>query len=198
MEVTRVEQCAYIKIAVLRGRNAMECHSELVEALGNNALSYGRKSFSKNVRQPVMSNVWDDRTVTAQYYRDFLVRQVRRGVQDKRPDLVVDCVIILHGNARPHKAECVRQQLRRWGWVELEHPPYSSDISPCDFDLISKIKEPIRGRRFVTREDIANTVRQQVTQFTNSAANAEADGIQHFPHRWQRVVTVAGDYIEGL
>ncbi len=38
MEVTRVEQLAYIKIAVLRGRrNAMECHSELVEALGNNA-----------------------------------------------------------------------------------------------------------------------------------------------------------------
>ncbi|GFW45180.1 HTH_48 domain-containing protein [Trichonephila clavipes] len=38
MEVTRVEQRAYIKIAVLRGRNAMECHSELLESLGNNAL----------------------------------------------------------------------------------------------------------------------------------------------------------------
>ncbi|GFR05009.1 HTH_48 domain-containing protein [Trichonephila clavata] len=40
MEVTRVEQCACIKIAVLRGRNEMECHSEFVEALGNNALRY--------------------------------------------------------------------------------------------------------------------------------------------------------------
>ncbi|GFV59990.1 HTH_48 domain-containing protein [Trichonephila clavipes] len=40
MEITRVEQRAYIKIAVLRGRNATECHSELVEALGNNALPY--------------------------------------------------------------------------------------------------------------------------------------------------------------
>ncbi|GFX61473.1 HTH_48 domain-containing protein [Trichonephila clavipes] len=40
MEVTRVEQHAYIKIAVLRGRNAIECHNELVEALGNNALPY--------------------------------------------------------------------------------------------------------------------------------------------------------------
>ncbi|GFX64691.1 HTH_48 domain-containing protein [Trichonephila clavipes] len=40
MKVTRVEQHAYIKIAILRGRNAMECHSELVEVLGNNALSY--------------------------------------------------------------------------------------------------------------------------------------------------------------
>ncbi|GFV03323.1 HTH_48 domain-containing protein [Trichonephila clavipes] len=40
MEVILVEQRAYIKIAVLRGRNAMECHIELVEFLGNNALFY--------------------------------------------------------------------------------------------------------------------------------------------------------------
>ncbi|GFU55262.1 histone-lysine N-methyltransferase SETMAR [Trichonephila clavipes] len=40
MEVTRVKQRAYIKIAILRERNAMECHSELVKALGNNARPY--------------------------------------------------------------------------------------------------------------------------------------------------------------
>ncbi|GFX63623.1 uncharacterized protein TNCV_2005521 [Trichonephila clavipes] len=40
MEVTSVEQHAYIKTAVLREKNAMECLSELVEALGNNALPY--------------------------------------------------------------------------------------------------------------------------------------------------------------
>ncbi|PRD36589.1 UNVERIFIED_CONTAM: hypothetical protein NCL1_08210 [Trichonephila clavipes] len=40
MEVACVEQCACIKIAILRGRNAMECHSELLEALGKNALPY--------------------------------------------------------------------------------------------------------------------------------------------------------------
>ncbi|GFR33709.1 HTH_48 domain-containing protein [Trichonephila clavata] len=40
MEVTRVEQRAYIKIAVLLRRNEMECPSEFVEALGNNALPY--------------------------------------------------------------------------------------------------------------------------------------------------------------
>ncbi|GFW44645.1 HTH_48 domain-containing protein [Trichonephila clavipes] len=38
MEVTRVEQRDYIKIAVLRGKNEMECHSELVEALVKNTL----------------------------------------------------------------------------------------------------------------------------------------------------------------
>ncbi|GFY24359.1 histone-lysine N-methyltransferase SETMAR [Trichonephila clavipes] len=66
--------------------------------------------------------------------------------------------IILQDIARPHKAECVRQLLRRLGWEELEHPPYSPDISPCDFDLIPKIKELIRGRWLTTRENIGNAV----------------------------------------
>ncbi|GFT24885.1 hypothetical protein TNCV_3021691 [Trichonephila clavipes] len=40
MEVSRVEQRSYIKIAVLRGKFVMEYHSELVKAFGNNALPY--------------------------------------------------------------------------------------------------------------------------------------------------------------
>ncbi|GFV29270.1 uncharacterized protein TNCV_4603021 [Trichonephila clavipes] len=67
--------------------------------------------------------------------------------------------------------------------------------SPCDFDLIPKIKELIHGRRFATRKDISNAARQHVTRW---CANADADGIQQLPHHCQRVETVAGDYIEGL
>ena len=40
MEVTRQEQRSYVKIAVLRGRIAKECHSVLTEALGTRALPY--------------------------------------------------------------------------------------------------------------------------------------------------------------
>ena len=40
MEVTRQEQRSFVKIAVLRGRNAKECHSEPTEALGNRAVPY--------------------------------------------------------------------------------------------------------------------------------------------------------------
>ena len=40
MEVTREEQRSYVKIAVLRDRNAKECHLELTEPLGNCVLPY--------------------------------------------------------------------------------------------------------------------------------------------------------------
>ncbi|GFV77992.1 hypothetical protein TNCV_1461 [Trichonephila clavipes] len=39
---------------------------------------------------------------------------------------------------------------------------------------------------------------RHVTRFTHGTTYAEGDGIQRLPHRWQRVVTEAGDYIEGL
>ncbi|GFX78225.1 HTH_48 domain-containing protein [Trichonephila clavipes] len=57
MDVTHVEQRAYIKIAVLRETYAMECYSELVEALGNNALPYCAVArWIGKFQQPVMSN----------------------------------------------------------------------------------------------------------------------------------------------
>jgi len=40
MEVNKQEQRSYIKIAVLRGRNARQCHAELWEALGVHAMPY--------------------------------------------------------------------------------------------------------------------------------------------------------------
>jgi hypothetical protein len=38
MNVSLLEQRCYVKVAVLRGRNATQCHSELVLALGSHAL----------------------------------------------------------------------------------------------------------------------------------------------------------------
>ncbi|GFR18681.1 HTH_48 domain-containing protein [Trichonephila clavata] len=76
MEVIRVEQRAYIKIAVLRGRNEMECHSKFVEALGNNALPYrtvarwigefqqGRVSTSEEQHSRRLVSVWTDMVLT--------------------------------------------------------------------------------------------------------------------------------------
>ncbi|GFQ90162.1 HTH_48 domain-containing protein [Trichonephila clavata] len=95
MDVTRVEQSAYIKIAIPRRRNAMECHSELVGALRNNALPYRRAPR----------------------------------------------------------------------WV----------------------------RKF--QQGLCQPVSKLVTRFTHGAANSEAAGIPRLPHHWQRVVTVAEDYI---
>lgn len=40
MNATQLELRSYVKIAVLHERNVGECHTELVEALGNDVLPY--------------------------------------------------------------------------------------------------------------------------------------------------------------
>ena len=63
-------------------------------------------------------------TVNAQYYTAYLQNHLHRAVTRKR--LQLQNVIILHDNATPHKAICVRDLLRHWRWEVLEHP--------CDYD----------------------------------------------------------------
>ena len=95
-------------------------------------------------------------TVNTQYYAAYLQNHLRRAIGRKRPQL--KNVIILNDNVTPHKAICVKDLLRRWRWDVLEHPPYLSDLSPCDYDLIPKFKAPLHGHRFCTQDDIAIAV----------------------------------------
>ena len=67
-------------------------------------------------------------------------------------------------------------------------------LSPCDFHLIPKIKEPLRGIRFRTVPEILQAVDRSIRTINTTDA---AKGILRLPHRWQRVVHNAGDYIEG-
>ena len=67
-------------------------------------------------------------------------------------------------------------------------------LSPCDFDLIPKMKEPLRGIRFRTVSEILQAVDRSIRTMKTTGP---AKGILRLPHRWQRVVHNANDYIEG-
>ena len=53
----------------------------------------------------------------------------------------LDGIILLHVNARPHTANLVRDKLQRFGWETLQNPPYSPDVSPCDFHIFWRSAE---------------------------------------------------------
>ena len=67
-------------------------------------------------------------------------------------------------------------------------------LSPCDFDLIPKMKEPLRGIRFRSVPEILQAVDRSIRTINTTGV---AKGILRLPHRWQRVVHNAGDYSEG-
>ena len=71
---------------------------------------------------------------------------------------------------------------------------FHKGLSPCDFDLIPKMKEPLRGIRFRTVPEILQAVDRSIRTINTTGA---AKGIPRLPHRWQRVVNNAGDDTEG-
>ena len=56
------------------------------------------------------------------------------------------------------------------------------------------MKEPLRGIRFRTVPEILQAVDRSIQTIKTIGP---AKGILRLPHRWQRVVHNAGDYIEG-
>ena len=96
------------------------------------------------------------------YYKNFLQQHLRHAIRKKRPDLLVRGPIILHDNAAAHKCKQVAELLTSYQWEVLEHPPYSPDMSPPDYDLFPKLKENLRGHRFESLEVLQVTASAQI------------------------------------
>ncbi|PNF43542.1 hypothetical protein B7P43_G03933 [Cryptotermes secundus] len=75
-----------------------------------------------------------------------------------------------------------QQLLPRWRWKILQHPPYSPDMSPCDYDLFAKTKEPLRGTRYNKREEIIRAVGRSLLDINRSG---RADDVRRLPQIWQ-------------
>ena len=83
-------------------------------------------------------------------------------IRRKRPELLAAHPIILHDNAMLHGVNGVTSLLGPYEWETLDHPTYSPDISPCDFDLFPKLKEDMRGIRYNNLEELESAVAARV------------------------------------
>lgn len=68
-------------------------------------------------------------------------------------------------------------------------------MSPCDFDLFPKMKNLLRGRQFLSLDDLFLETVRVLKHLVQSGA---ADGIEKLPERWDRVIASRGCYFEGL
>ncbi|XP_052748163.1 protein GVQW3-like [Galleria mellonella] len=94
----------------------------------------------------------EGQTVNQVYYRQVLER-LRKRVNRVRPNIARNW-ILHHDNAPCHTALSVSQYLASKGIAVLQQPPYSSDMSPCDFFLLPRTKSVVKGTHFESIEDI--------------------------------------------
>ena len=135
------------------------------------------------------------RTVNKEYYEKYLRTVLCPALRRKRSELINCTPLILHDNALPHKSNVVKELLEGYGWEVLEHPPYSPDLSPPDFDLFPKLKQPLRGVRYNSLDKLECAMNAEVRRINFSCL---ATGIEALPSRWNSIIRSRADYFEGL
>jgi histone-lysine N-methyltransferase SETMAR len=127
-------------------------------------------------------------TVNHGFYKEVLER-LRKWAQRVRRDNADDWVL-QHDNAPAHTALSIREFLAKKNIPVLPHPPYSPDLTPCDFHLFLKLK----GHHFGTMENIQKIVTDELNTLTGNDFQYCYD---QWKKRWNYCVTSQGAYFEG-
>jgi histone-lysine N-methyltransferase SETMAR len=75
----------------------------------------------------------------------------------------------------------------------LERLPYFPDLAPSDFSLLPKLKLFLAGQRFSSNEEAIAAVEGY---FADLVKNHYRDGIMALEHRWNKCISLKGDYFE--
>jgi transposase len=110
-----------------------------------------------------------------------------------RPNIVTNW-IFHHDNAPAHSAFSVAQYLTSKGIMVMPQPPYSPDLTPCDFFLFQKTKSAVKGHHFESTEDIKTSVTRALNDIPQAVFQ---ECYKQRQHCWKRCVQAQGMYFEG-
>jgi hypothetical protein len=71
------------------------------------------------------------------------LKRVCRAIQKKRHGMLTYGVVLLNDNVCLHMgtAACTRALLEYFNWELYDHPPYSSDLTPSNYDPFTYLKK---------------------------------------------------------
>lgn len=134
------------------------------------------------------------KTVTGRYYKSKILSKVEKYYKKRRPASGKRHICLLHDNAPPHRAQVVAKFLDERKVKVLPHPPYSPDLSPCDFFLFQKLKKFLSGRRYRSRQAVGSAV----YQFLKSVPKKDYENsFKSWIKRLKICIQVKGEYFEG-
>jgi len=131
------------------------------------------------------------KTITGEYYSDLLTR-LDQIICEKRPGLKKK-IIFHQDNAPAHKSVLAMGKLRDLHYELLEHPPCSPDLAPSDFCLFPKLKLFLAAQCFSSNQEAIAAVEGYFAVLTK---NHHRDRIMVLEHRWNKCISLEGDYVE--
>ena len=97
-------------------------------------------------------------TVTGRFYKNSVLKKVKEFYNKKRPGKGWSGVHLLDDNASSHKCEVVKSFLASETVKDLNHPPYSPDLNPCDFFLFPRLKKMLSGNKYTSRSSLGSAI----------------------------------------
>jgi len=125
------------------------------------------------------------------YWEDL--ERLKRMVARVRPG-IARTWMMHHDNAPCHTVVSINEFLAEKSIPVVPQPPYSPDLSSCDFFLFPWLKSHLKWRHFVTLDNIQKSA-------TDELKGIPAEAFQHCYEQWKqrlrRCVAAQGNYFEG-
>ena len=132
--------------------------------------------------------------VNKEYYVEVL-REFGKRFHRKRPALFKSGQWHFHQDNSPvHNPILVTDYLSKMGIKTVPHPPYSPYLAPCDFWLLPKLKEKLRGCRYETIEEMKEAVTKIIDMLTQEYFHG---AIYKLLERYNKCNAAEGDYFKG-
>ena len=133
--------------------------------------------------------------INAHSYINACLSQVFDAVSRRREKRGLRGLILHDDNARPHRAWATTEFLTDNLVESYPNPPYSPDLSPCDFFLFPRLKSRLRGIRFNSDHEMLRALNHAIESITKEDfRNCFNDWFS----RMQKCIDVGGDYFERI
>jgi histone-lysine N-methyltransferase SETMAR len=85
-----------------------------------------------------------------------------------------------------------QQKIKELKWKILDHPPYSPDLAPSDYQLFRSLQNHLNNKKFKRFEEVNDAV---LTYFESKPRSFYKAGIEKLVARWETVIASSGNYI---
>jgi histone-lysine N-methyltransferase SETMAR len=128
----------------------------------------------------------------SQFFTETILPSLVAGLSVYRPKLKAAGAHLHIDNAKPHNSQLSIQKIKEYGFIRVPQPPYSPDLSPCDFFLFGYLKSQLEGMTFFDEDSVKKVVTRILTEIPANILHSVMD---EWTHRLQRCIELAGDYV---
>ena len=102
-------------------------------------------------------------------------------------------ILFLHENAPTHQALATQKKLAYLGFQCLDHPPYSPDLVPSNYNLFPGLKKQLKDRHFSSD---AKVIPATETWLDGQTYDFFLSDLQKLWQRAKKCIALRGEYVE--